>query len=260
MDAAADPGSRTPCRLLNEIDLEVDSKSAARGAWNMAVDEVLLGTASESQVSTLRLYSWQPTTVSLGYFQKHEDRKEHAASLDCELVRRASGGGAIVHDQELTYSFALPSENRFGVEQLYYGFHETLVETLAQFGVTAVLHTSEEGLRSDAFLCFQRRAAGDVVVDGHKIAGSAQRRSQGGLLQHGSLMLAQSVHAPELPGIRELAGIEISPAEFVRVWLPRLTSELNIHLQPDHLTDKENAAVDNLVSQRFANADWTLRR
>src|SRR4051794_22517252 len=88
------------CRLI------VDSP--ADGAWNMALDEALLIDAETSGVASLRFYSWREPTLSLGYFQRHTDRAGHAASAGCLLVRRASGGGAILHDRELTYSIALP--------------------------------------------------------------------------------------------------------------------------------------------------------
>src|SRR4051812_36941289 len=80
----------------------------AEGAWNMAVDEALGEAAAETKIATLRFYGWSRPTLSLGYFQKHDERVAHVGSAGCELVRRASGGGAIVHDRELTYSLALP--------------------------------------------------------------------------------------------------------------------------------------------------------
>src|SRR5688500_20216584 len=80
----------------------------APGAWNMAVDEALLESAALENRCTLRFYRWSEPTLSLGYFQRYEDRRQHAASLSCACVRRASGGGAILHDHELTYSLAVP--------------------------------------------------------------------------------------------------------------------------------------------------------
>src|SRR5262245_57717493 len=91
---------------MSEIRLLSDPP--APGAWNMAVDEVLLTAAAASGQATLRFYTWNEPTLSLGYFQAAADRQQHAASLACTLVRRASGGGAILHDRELTYSVALP--------------------------------------------------------------------------------------------------------------------------------------------------------
>src|SRR5687767_13677741 len=87
----------------------------ASGAWNMAVDEALLASAAAG-VATLRFYTWSQPTLSLGYFQHAHQRDAHAASRSCPLVRRASGGGAILHDRELTYSLAVPLRQRLGAQ------------------------------------------------------------------------------------------------------------------------------------------------
>src|SRR3954464_5256758 len=81
------------------------------GAWNMALDEALLHRAETDGMATLRFYGWREPTLSLGYFQQHADRALHPASENCTLIRRASGGGAILHDRELTYSIALPKSH-----------------------------------------------------------------------------------------------------------------------------------------------------
>src|SRR5687767_6703039 len=84
----------------------------AEGSWNMAVDEALLESAADSGEITLRFYEWSRATLSLGYFQSHAERSGHTASLACPMVRRSTGGGAIVHDQELTYSLVVPMDGR----------------------------------------------------------------------------------------------------------------------------------------------------
>src|SRR4051794_9804512 len=96
------------------------------GAWNMALDEALLLSAERDGIGALRFYTWREPTLSLGYFQPHADRAAHAASKNCTLVRRASGGGAILHDRELTYSIALPRFHHFAhsAEKLYFAAHE----------------------------------------------------------------------------------------------------------------------------------------
>ena len=81
----------------------------APGVWNMAVDHALLETANATGLISLRFYAWSQPTLSLGYFQSRSHRQQHSASLACPLVRRSTGGGAIVHDQEITYSLCVPS-------------------------------------------------------------------------------------------------------------------------------------------------------
>jgi lipoate-protein ligase A len=244
------------CRLLIE-----DASFRRPGAINMAIDEVLLQNASETQQPTLRFYGWQPATLSLGYFQKVDERQSHAASLGCDLVRRASGGGAIMHDHELTYAFAVPTSSRWSdTEQMYLAFHETLIDVLSESGVTAKLHSAEEGLRGKEFLCFQRRASGDVTCHGHKILGSAQRRSKHAILQHGSLLLEQSSYAPELPGLKEIASFELEPRLLIQVWRRRLASRLKINFLSGKLSDTELSGAIELRNQKFLRKTWTARR
>lgn len=248
------------CRLIWEGEhSETRWKNSA--PHNMAVDEVLLQSASSENRSTLRFYGWAQPTLSLGYFQKRADRQGHPSSRQCVLVRRASGGGAIVHHHEITYCFATPIGSRVaGASELYLAFHETLVEQLADLGIPAALHSAEDDLREQAFLCFQRRASGDVICRGHKVAGSAQRRWKNALLQHGSLLIARSEFAPELPGLNEIASFDDAVEAFISPWLRKLTSRLKIDVRPADLTDKEKAAANLLIVEKFANEAWTGKR
>lgn len=243
---------------------------AASGACNMAVDEVLLETAATTGQATLRFYTWQEPTLSLGYFQAAASRQQHLASCDCPLVRRASGGGAIVHDRELTYSLAWPRQpsKLFSTGQLYQLVHNSLIELLQQQGIEAQLHSAQAAGRhdkleesaSEPFLCFHRRSDGDVLLKGHKILGSAQRRHRQAVLQHGSLLLAQTPAAPELPGIYELTGQELSGEELSHRWLTILITGLRATPSPGALTDTEWQRVHEVTRARFGSADFTQRR
>ena len=190
---------------LHVLDCRWLFDKPAPGAWNMAVDEVLLEDA-ESGVATLRCYGWSKPTLSLGYFQRTAGRADHPASLVCPLVRRASGGGAILHDAELTYSFAAPIADRLGASAagLYEAIHGAIVETLARFAVVANAFPGPAEEAASSFLCFQRRAAGDLMVGQSKIVGSAQRRHRQAILQHGSVLLGASRFARSCRGSRNL--------------------------------------------------------
>ena len=231
------------------------------GVENMALDEVLLKTAAEEATTSLRFYGWQPATLSLGYFQEFADVRDHVDSAACDCVRRASGGGAIVHHHELTYCFATRTRSRFGGDHSFYlAFHETLVELLREQGVDARLHSAADDRRDEPFLCFQRRASNDVIVKDFKIAGSAQRRWKNGLVQHGSLLLKRSKFAPELLGIQDLVPFSMSTSTVIRAWLKKLTSRLNLEFAPGHLTDKEITLWNHLQSEKFSTDQWTKRR
>ena len=242
----------TECRLLND--------APSSGCWNMAVDQVLLENASADR-STLRFYQWESPTLSLGYFQHYSDRQQHSTSLNCPCVRRASGGGAILHDYELTYSYATPSESRVAEQQaaLYDAFHESLINVLKDFGVDAISCETPQNAQSK-FLCFQRHTIGDVLLDNHKITGSAQRRFQQGTLQHGSILLRQSTAAPELPGIYELTGIDLTAEALIQAWLPRLSSELQSDFVGAQLSSIEAERVEIVRQEKFGSQRWNQKK
>src|SRR5262249_6356672 len=135
--------------LMDGLRLLVDPP--ASGPWNMAVDEALLETAVATGQATVRFYEWQEPTLSLGYFQSLDDRQQHLHSQQCPVVRRASGGGAILHDHELTYSIAIPqvAGRQSEASHLYEVCHQTLVTVLADCGVTAGLYRDCSATKSN---------------------------------------------------------------------------------------------------------------
>jgi len=248
--------SITPCRLL------VDGP--ASGAWQMAVDEVLLDSAAERGVATLRFYEWSEPTLSLGYFQGYRERDAHRASRDCPLVRRQTGGGAILHDVELTYSLALPFAHPLAADttRLYDAAHQALIEVLAGFDIVARLCEQASAIESgeQPFLCFARRSTGDVLLGNSKIGGSAQRRRRGAILQHGSLILAASPAAPELPGIFELAKKKLSPVALTEAWAKQMAGQLWLRPTASFLTAGELDAIRKLTLEKYSANSWNQRR
>ncbi len=228
----------------------------------MAVDEALLESAGSSGPTTLRFYQWQEATVSLGYFQRLEDRRHHLSSRDQPLVRRATGGGAIIHDHELTYSFSAPITDRVSrnVAALYDTFHKTLIRSLLEWGVEANLCEGGQVTENQPFLCFQRRSAGDVLLGRSKIAGSAQRRHFGAVLQHGSILLSGSPHAPELGGIEDLLDVSVEISELIPKWTQLLSQELDISFQTDSCRPSESSSALQIEAKKFSEETWTKRR
>jgi lipoate-protein ligase A len=244
------------CRLL--ID------PPASGAWNMAVDEVLWEWCARTGERCWRFYQWEEPTLSLGYFQAYGDRWQHAASQACPVVRRLSGGGAIVHDAELTYSLVVPLTRATAVrrQSLYEAVHATLIETLAELGITASLRGEAETLDAAdrPFLCFQRRSPGDVVVGAVKIAGSAQRRNSSAVLQHGSVLLARSKAAPELDGLQETTLTAMSPEVVMSKWQGILAGRLDWSWRRASLSLDERHRAAHLAAVKYASDSWTERR
>jgi lipoate-protein ligase A len=236
----------------------------ANGSWNMAVDEALLESAARGDRPTLRLYRWAPATLSLGYFQRAVDRGMHAASSRCPMVRRSSGGGAIVHDNELTYSLTVATRGRdsWQAGHLYDAFHHTLVDAFAQLDIDARLvdDPQRQPLSRQPFLCFLRHGLGDVLAGETKVVGSAQRRRKTGLLQHGSILWGRSDYAPELPGILEVSGRQLASAELIDQWIPRLCNRLDIRLEEGVLTERERRRASDLASEKFGHPRWNEKR
>lgn len=174
-----------------------------------------------------------------------------------------------MHDQEITYSLSVPSTNRWSKKngQLYDTMHQLMIQLLATCGIKSSLHANEPGsshsgaTREDgAFLCFQRRSPGDVVIDQFKVVGSAQRRIKNALLQHGSILCHQSRFAPELPGIRDLAPLKITDNEIVAKLCETAQHSLQIDLIQGELTETETEAAKQSYSTQFQSDQWNQRR
>ncbi len=269
---------------MSALEFELLLDPPAPGAWNMAVDEALLEAAANDGQCTLRFYQWIEPTLSLGYFQAYADRKKHAASLGRAAVRRTSGGGAILHDFDLTYSLAVPQNHPLAADRLrtYRVVHDALVEVFSQWGIVASLwaegpavfpaqgnalgsgaeqhRVNLGGMGKEPFLCFQRRSPGDVVFRGEKVAGSAQRRCRGAVLQHGSVLFARSEAAPELPGLKELSGAMISVEEFQQAWLNKLSRALNLTWRRGELSEERRRRATALTAEKYASQAWTAAR
>ena len=245
------------CRLLRHRQ-----RTAAHGTWpwTRCFWSRPRSERRPACVSTL----WSEPTLSLGYFQTYADRQEHPPSLPCAAVRRLTGGGAILHDAELTYSIVLPGSHPLAArrDELYQAVHGCLIEALGRLGVTARLCQAADKIDAarEPFLCFQRRSPGDVLVGRTKICGSAQRRRKGAVLQHGSLLWRTSPAAPELPGVADIATHPIELETVADLWLGGLGRRLGFAWQADDLDEKEVRQAETLVESRYARDDWTKNR
>jgi len=160
-------------------------------AMNMAIDEALLESAT---IPLIRFYRWHSPALSFGYFGRFSDVAIYAAERD--LVRRWTGGGIVLHGDDLTYSIMIPASDLAFSESsiwIYEKIHRALADALNGVGERAVLagsarcadRTPQRGVATGN--CFTNPVRADVMMDGRKIAGAAQRRTRGGLLQQGSI-------------------------------------------------------------------------
>ena len=195
---------------MSSVSVTVEQEPRS-GAGNMAADAAALDAAAAGGPPSVRWYRWSEPTLSLGHFQKAVPPD---APAGLPVVRRLSGGGAIVHDRDWTYCVCVPADHPLArpPDRLYRAVHGAVIEALAAAGVTAMLRGDGRAGRDDTFLCFARQDPRDVLVRGGKVLGSAQRRRRGAVMQHGSLLLAASGHVPHLAGLRELCGVDDAAA------------------------------------------------
>jgi lipoate-protein ligase A len=245
---------------------------------NMAADELLAAEADRRGCLVVRLYGWEPASVSLGAFQEIAAARELEAIAGVPLVRRPSGGGALVHGSDLTYAAAVPRRHPWGetAQAFYDAFHAALVEELRERGVAARQHRSTDAAaaRAERLLCFDRRAEGDVVVappgapaaaDDPKIMGSAQRRLAGVILQHGSLLLRTSSAVG--PAARHVGLLDLYPAArldgraLAEAWMARVARACgarDVHHGTGFRVGREPEIA--AAAGRFCDARWITRR
>jgi lipoyl(octanoyl) transferase len=231
------------------------------GAANMATDETLVRSAAEG-VASLRFYSWTTATVSLGYFQPCGVHLKDASLSLLPWVRRPSGGAMLVHHHELTYALALPCGSSWhSGESWMLRMHRLIVSALADLGLAGkIALVADTPIKHGAVLCFQQHTCGDVLCAGSKIVGSAQRKYRQALMQHGSVLLAQSEHAPALAGIRELTGVSLTNRAVKEAIVKAFGQETDWRVEEGDWKKDEKALIEELKIDRYENAEWNRRR
>lgn len=219
-------------------------------AMNMAIDEAILRGAEARP--TLRLYAWDPPAISLGYFQP----ASAAPAGPHPVVRRLTGGGAILHEDELTYALAAPAAFfGAGLKEGYRRVHGAIADALARVGIACDPPASEPlraGNAGEPFFCSERRSAYDLRAGGRKLVGSAQRRVGRAVLQHGSVPLAP---------LREASGNRpIGYEELGRAIAAAFAAHFDADLVPETLALEERAAARAIATERYEAEAWTALR
>ncbi|MCA9062717.1 MAG: hypothetical protein KDA96_06650 [Planctomycetaceae bacterium] len=236
--------------LLPPCDVIVDSAPRS-GQQNMDLDAMLLQHGLTSNRSIVRIYRWSEPTVTVGYFQRGEPAAEPLDQLP--TVTRLTGGGAILHHNEWTYSCVLPDCHpvRDNPTELYRIVHRALVRLFHECGAATFLRsespdfkTASEGV-AEPFLCFLRQDPNDIVCGIHKVVGSAQRRRRGTILQHGSLLMQHSVLVPGVPGLCDLAP-DFDSERFARLLPPTIANAIATEIRYRDFTAQEIVAANAL--------------
>ena len=259
----------------------------AKGAWNMAVDEAILESVYEGvSPPTLRLYAWQPACLSLGHAQPHsEANKEVLNQQGWDLVRRPTGGRAILHVDELTYAvIAHQSEPRVrgGVLESYLNLSEALMEALRMLGLTPQANENRSNHKPNKPnpVCFEVPSNYEITVNGKKLIGSAQARRKEGLLQHGALPLhgdltriitalrfkdtaaqadAKARLLAHATTVEHELGQPLSWETASQAFQSAFQRALNLDLQPGQLTEIEAERAQQLVVEKYTHPSWNER-
>ena len=261
-------------------------------AFNMAMDEALLDWHSEGLIPpVIRFYGWNPATLSIGYFQKVEKEidMEKVLELGLGFVRRPTGGRGVLHEHELTYSIIVSEdypEMPETVTEAYRVLSEGLLQGFKNLGLDAYFSVPDtDEKRADlkkpkSAVCFDAPSWYEMVVEGKKVAGSAQTRQKGVILQHGAILLdldaekLLSVFKFSSPESKEamrrkipekavsINSIRSQPAtieECVDAFKAGFQEALAIGLEPYILTSEQLAYIKSIEEKKYGNDEWNFR-
>ncbi|WP_308897756.1 lipoate--protein ligase family protein [Candidatus Desulfosporosinus nitrosoreducens] len=253
----------------------------------MAIDEVLLKTMAQAPAPqpVLRFYGWHPATLSLGYAQSYdkEVNEEACRAEGIDIVRRPTGGRAVLHQYELTYSVIAPEQDpqvSGTVTESYLKISKALVAGFQALGIPAEMSLGGLGKATGTAACFDAPSWYELVVQGRKLVGSAQMRKEGMLLQHGSILLhfdadllfrllkfpTQEMRERLLQGFKAKAcaldGVwprPIEREELEREICRGFCSVMGIELIPSQLTAEEKSLMPE-TSSKYLSDGWTKKR
>lgn len=278
--------------MKKEVWRFIDSGNGSP-SFNMALDEALLDWHSVSKIPpTIRFYGWDPATLSIGYFQKVEKEINMEAVKEHKLgfVRRPTGGRGVLHEHELTYSVIVSEDYpdmpktvteayRVISEGILKGFHHLGLE--AYFAVPKTQDERDSLKNPRSAVCFDAPSWYELVVEGRKVAGSAQTRQKGVILQHGSILLdleedklfslfkypsdkvkerMQRAFKSKAVAINEISPRRISLEEAKEAFFKGFSEGLDIELVPYELSEEELEYVNKIAKERYENDEWNFKR
>jgi lipoyl(octanoyl) transferase len=278
--------------MAKEVWRFIDSGNCSP-SFNMALDEALLDWHSEGKFPpVIRFYGWNPATLSVGYFQNVEKEIDMAIvkSLGLGFVRRPTGGRGVLHEHELTYSVIVSEEHpempktvteayRVISEGILKGFHHLGLE--AYFAVPNTDEDREALKNPRSAVCFDAPSWYELVVEGRKVAGSAQTRQKGVILQHGAILLdldedklfsvfkypservkerMQKAFKSKAVAINDISPNRITLDEAKEAFYKGFAEGLNIELESYQLTEEELAYVNKIAKERYETDEWNFKR
>lgn len=260
---------------------------SARGGWNMAADEAILEHIHRGESKpTLRLYAWDPPCLSLGYAQSFADVDvARLRERGWEVVRRATGGRAILHTDELTYSVTGSAEDPVlagGVLESYNRIARALLFAIRELGLPVEMkeHAQEPAAQNLNPVCFEVPSTYEITVNGKKLIGSAQARKKEGVLQHGSLPLTgdltricdalvfadQSMRGAagerlltRAVTVESVLGREVAWETAAQAFVRGFETQLGIQFERGKMSQSELKRTEELVRGKYGHPGWTER-
>lgn len=257
-------------------------------ATNMALDELLIKWHSEGEIPpVLRFYGWSKPTLSVGNFQKVEKTINFPAikEKDCQFVRRLTGGSAVLHDDELTYSIVVSEDKPYISSSIRAAYYTLSKGIMAGFNILKIPvdYSLPEEQFTDLFtaVCFEKPSDYEMLVDGKKISGHAQTRKQGVLMQHGSLPFSMNDQllfdlfnfssdrardrqrksfADKAITMNEASGRIITYDMAAQAFEQGFKQALNLTLKPMELTKEQWEEVEKLAETKYRSDDWNMNR
>ncbi|CRK84107.1 lipoate--protein ligase family protein [Neobacillus massiliamazoniensis] len=278
--------------MKKEVWRFIDSGNCSP-SFNMALDEALLDWHSDGKIPpVIRFYGWDPPTLSIGYFQKVEKEIDLEAVKTNKLgfVRRPTGGRGVLHEHELTYSVIVSEDHPEmpkTVTEAYRVISEGLLKGFQQLGLEAYFAVPKTVEERDALknprsaVCFDAPSWYELVVEGRKVAGSAQTRQKGVILQHGSILLdidedklfslfkypnervkerMKKAFNSKAVAINAISPRRISLEEAKEAFYKGFVEGLNIELEPYELSLEELEYVQKIAKERYENDEWNYKR
>jgi len=258
-------------------------KGPYRAAHNMALDEVIAtAVRKDTAPPTLRLYGWEVPSVSIGYFQKIRDVNiEYCIERNIPIVRRPTGGRAILHDMELTYSFSVKTTSGVfskGLLDSYKKISNALGSALSKIGLSPELKLSRETRHSSPIthnlkspLCFQSTSYGEITIKNMKVIGSAQKRWPDGLLQQGSVPFVidrdevakvfrlKSSDGGEITGLKEILP-DLDPEDLKDAIKISFEEIFDIRLISSSPSQEELSLAEELEARKYLSHHWNFQR
>lgn len=259
-----------------------------RGAWNMALDEAILEHIGRGESPpTLRLYAWEPACLSLGQAQPFADVDVvRLRARGWDVVRRATGGRAILHTDELTYSVIAPADEprvAGSVPESYQRLAQALLLGVRNLELSVEIESNAApvpaGPKTNP-VCFEVPSTYEITVNGRKLIGSAQARRREGVLQHGSLPLsgdlaricqvlvfgnetARADASERLLGraatVQSALGRAVSWDTAAAAFIRAFEAQLGLRLKRGRLSESESERTDQLVKEKYDHPSWTER-